>query len=362
MNMIIDAHEDLAWNIATFNRDYSLSAYHTRELEIGSIAPQANGDTLLGYPEYQAGNVAIVFGTLFASPKTIKTPSWDTQSYLNTKQAHQLYRAQLDLYTKLEDTHPNKFRLLNTKKTLEFHLQEWELSKQNGIDVPVGLVILMEGAEGIEKPDDVFRWWDAGVRIIGLAWHGNQYCGGTGQPGPLTSGGKKLLNKMAEVGFILDISHMDDLAARQALDMYEGQVIASHANASTLIRSYQGNRHLSDELIQHLITRNGIMGIIPLNNFLNREWKEQGGRSSVSLQMVAEQIDHVCQLAGDARHVGIGSDFDGGFGVQSTPHEIDTIADLQKISPLLTALNYSEDDISAILGKNWQCMLELNLP
>jgi membrane dipeptidase len=365
MYLIIDAHEDIAWNVATFKRDYSRSAFETRAIEVGTIASKDNGDTMLGWPEYQAGNVAVVFGTLFASPARLEKFPWATQTYHHPGEANKFYHDQLDIYHRLEGNHPEKFKLITQKKDLDLIIHHWRHCSSELPDIkepPVGIVVLMEGTEAIEKPDDLNEWWDEGVRIIGLAWHGNKYCGGTGEPGPLSLEGKQLLAVMSDVGFILDISHMDELAARQALDMYEGQVIASHANASSLIRSYQGNRHLSDDLIRHLISRGGMMGVIPLNHFLDRDWILRGGRNNVSLQMVAEQMDHICQLAGDALHVGIGTDFDGGFGLQSTPFELDSIADLQKLVPFLENLNYSTNDIAAIMGQNWQHMLEYNLP
>jgi len=67
-------------------------------------------------------------------------------------------------------------------------------------------------------------------------------------------------------------------------------------------------------------------------------------------------------MAGDARHVGLGSDFDGGFGLQHAPQGIDTIADLQKLIPRLQEKGYTEKDIAAVLGENWIAYLERSLP
>jgi predicted lipoprotein with Yx(FWY)xxD motif len=86
--IIVDAHQDLAWNIATFGRDYSLSAMETRRKEKNGIAPENNGDTLIGYPELQQGNVAIIFSTLFAAPARRKLGNWDIQCYSDHHQAN----------------------------------------------------------------------------------------------------------------------------------------------------------------------------------------------------------------------------------------------------------------------------------
>jgi membrane dipeptidase len=200
------------------------------------------------------------------------------------------------------------------------------------------------------------------VRIIGPAWAGTRFCGGTGEPGPITNEGYHLLDGMAGFGFILDISHMDEKAALQAIDFYPGTMIASHANASALLDDPDSNRFLSDRLIEGLLERDAVIGVVPYNRFLVSRWKKSDGRQAVTLDHLVAQIDHVCQMAGDAQHVGIGSDFDGGFGVQSVPAEIDTIADLQKIVPLLAQKGYTEGHIAAIMGQNWLSILNENLP
>jgi len=365
MHLIIDAHEDLAWNILTFQRDYSRSALQTRISELNTSIPQHNGNTMLGWPEYQAGKVAVVFATLFASPERRNKGTWDTQSYANAEQAHRLYSNQLESYACLTDEYPEKFQLIKTSQELSTLMKDWReslLSSGKTKTPPVGLVILMEGAEAIRRVDDLEFWWDAGVRLIGPAWAGNRFCGGTHEPGPLTTAGISLLEAMADLGFILDISHMDETAIRQALDIYPGKIIASHANASALIKGYEGNRHLNNNTIHHLIERDGIIGIIPFNSFLDYEWHLFRDRTFITLEKVISQIDHVFQIAGDANHVGIGTDFDGGFGLQDTPIELETIADLQKISALLEKNGYSEKNIASITGQNWQHMLEYNLP
>jgi membrane dipeptidase len=243
---------------------------------------------------------------------------------------------------------------------LQVVLDHWQRTDTD--EHPVGLVILMENAEGVRPPADLEEWWGGGVRIIGPAWAGTRYCGGTREPGPLTAAGKILLERMAEYGFVLDLSHMDAPAALQALDRYPRQVIATHGNALALLPGTDSNRHLPDEVIRGLIERNGVIGIVPANSFLMVDWRNRGGREAVSLDLVATQIDYICQLAGNTRHVALGSDFDGGFGLQSAPIELDSIADLQKLSPKLTQKGYTEADIAAILGQNWLRMLRENLP
>lgn len=384
---IIDAHEDLAYCILTFGRDYTLSAAETRRREAGTPIPGRTGDSVLGYPDYLRGRVAVVFSTLFAGPKEAMDVDWEILAYRSIEEAHRLYWKQLEIYHRLADDHPDQFRLVLNTGDLDDTLRKWEEfdlraraeakeeaeeakpdtgekddSSTQSSGPPVGLVVLMEGAEGVRNLGELEEWWQGGVQIIGPAWRGTRFSGGTEQPGPLTREGFALLEAMAAIGFGLDIAHMDETAALQALDAYHGTILASHANVKTLLKGDETNRHLTDRVIQGLLERDGIIGIIPGNGFLKTTWRKEDGKTGVSLQDVVAHIDTICQMAGDARHVGIGTDFDAGFGWQSVPAEIDTIADLQKLNPLLVEKGYSEDDIAAILGGNWGTMLRRILP
>ncbi len=361
-HLIIDAHEDLAYNMLTFGRDYNRPVVETRRIEHASSAQalQHTGECLLGWPEYQLGRVAIVFSTLFATPQRRKTGEWDTQAYADFNQAHQVYRKQLDSYHELAERTPEHFRFVSNQAELESHLSEW--SDPGKETPPVGLVPLMEGAEGVRNPGELQEWWEAGLRMIGLAWAGTRFCGGTRDPGPLTEDGYAMLEAMADLGFTLDISHMDELSARQALDIYQGPVIASHANAAVLLPGYDGNRLLPEGVIKGLIDRDGIMGVVPFCAFLKTAWKKGDARDDITLETLVAHVDHVCQMAGDARHVGLGTDFDGGFGREAVPTGIDTIADLQNLTPLLQSKGYNDEDVAAILGGNWLRHLRSNLP
>lgn len=387
--IIVDGHQDLAWNMLTFGRNYTRSAAETRRLETGQAVETRAGITLLGWPDYQRGQVAVIFVTLFVSPERWREGVWDTQAYTDTSQASHLYRAQLDAYLRLVDDYPDHFRLIQNISELKSVLADWQdlppdtyelLARGIVPEIPapdgepemsleathaghkVGLVILMEGAEGVRAPSELEEWWGLGLRIIGPAWAGTRFCGGTREPGPLTKEGYALLDSMAALGFILDVSHMDEKAVLQALDVYSGGIIASHANAQSLLKGLDTNRHLSERVIRGLIERQGVIGVVPFNPFLLAGWKSGDRRSLVSLERLVAHIDTICQIAGDARHVALGSDFDGGFGLNNVPFEIDSIADLRKLIPILAGRGYTEEDIAAILGQNWARLLLQYLP
>lgn len=358
--LIVDGHQDIAWSTLTFGRNYLRAAAETRQLERGTEIPAWQGDTLLGWPDYQQGRIAVIFVSLFASPLRHQCAAWDTLCYRDISQAKSLYQAQVDLYWRLADDHPDAFRLIMASQDLSALLAAWEApSPEEGY--PVGLVIAMEGAEAVESPLALEAWWEQGVRVIGPAWAANRYCGSANEPGPLTREGFLLLETMAEIGFGLDLSHMAEEAALMALDYFPGTILATHSNAAALVKA-PDERFLSDRVIRRLIEREGVVGIVPANRFLRSDWEYLGGRQTVRLERVVAQIDHICQLAGDAGRVGLGSDYDGGFGLQSVPGEIDSIADLQKLVPLLSERGYTGSDIEAIMGGNWLDKLKGILP
>ncbi|RPJ42429.1 MAG: hypothetical protein EHM21_12830 [Chloroflexi bacterium] len=374
---IIDAHEDIAYNALTFRRDYLLSVVETRRQEKDTLNPQRTGHTLLGWPEYQRGQVAVIFATLFLAPRRYQAGAWETQTFADAAEARKRLENQLNFYRRLCDDHPEQFRLIYNKNDLQQILEPWEKEPaflpdpavadpesepRKTMTHPVGLVLSLEGAEGLRAPEEMEEWWQMGVRFAGPVWAGTRFCGGSYEPGECTREGYALLEVMASLGFTMDISHMTEASAVQALDRYEGPVIASHANARALIKGAQGERQLTDLTIRRLVERDGVMGVLPYNRFLRPGWADTDDRQLVTLRTLAAHVDHICQMAGDALHAGIGTDFDGGFGWPAVPYEIDTIADLQKLAPLLAEFGYPDDSIAQILSQNWRRVLERTLP
>jgi membrane dipeptidase len=384
MSYIIDGHQDIAYNALTFGRNYLRSAAETRRLEMGTPTPERTGHTLLGWPEYQRGQVAVIFSTLFLSPRRYQGGDWETQFYADSSQARRLWETQLDYYHRLCDEHPDAFRMILNQKDLRAVLEPWdqtpaflpprgakesqvstsqeEQEPPESVTHPVGLVLLMEGAEGIRSVEEMEEWWQMGVRMVGPVWAGTRFCGGMYEPGGFTREGYALMEVMGSLGMTLDISHMTEESALEALDRYEGPVMASHANARALIKGAENERNLTDRTMRRLFERGGVMGVVPFNRFLRSDWSNGDDRELVKLKMVAAQIDYICQMAGDAHHAALGTDFDGGFGWPAVPLEIDTIADLQKLAPILTEYGYAQNSIDDIMGLNWRRHLERTLP
>ncbi len=361
--LIIDAHEDIAYNVITLGRDYTLSAQETREREAGDAKAMAEtGACTLGLPEWLAGRVGIVFGTLFTMPAQYKSPGDGMQKFVYTtpQEAYTQAMQQLDLYARLADENPH-FALVRTQRELDAVLATWKDDAPNAERKrQIGLVMLMEGADPIVRPQDVERWYERGLRIVGPAWlAGTRYAGGNAAPGPLTDEGAQLLRTMMDFNLVLDVSHLSDEACLQALDRYDGPAIASHSNPRALA---PGPRQLSNDMLKVLLERDGIVGIVPVNPMLRSDWRRGDRKDAVTVADVAGAIDFVCQMAGDAAHVGLGTDFDGGFGAESTPAEMDTVADLVKVADALKARGYAQADVEAIMSGNWLRLLRRSLP
>jgi membrane dipeptidase len=353
--LIVDAHLDLSWNALQWNRDLRQSAYTIRTQEIGVAGP---GRTLgtVALPELRAGKVALSFATLLARSTGIPVPYVD---YHSPAQAYGVAQGQLAYYRALEAE--GLARIICDGAALDRHLEAWETWDRDGAVAentpPLGFVISMEGADPILEPEQLEAWWNVGLRAIGLAHYGPcRYAGGTGTELGLKERGAALLREMERLGMLLDLTHCSDQAFWQALDQYGGPVLASHNNCRALVPH---QRQFSDDQLRAIVARDGVVGAAFDAWMLVPGW--QRGVSSnklASLAQVIDHIDYVCQLAGDSRHAAIGSDLDGGFGREQSPHDLDTITDLQRLPEMLAGRGYSEDDIAAICYGNWIRLLK----
>lgn len=355
---IIDAHEDMAYESLRWGFDYAASVSYNRKNVHGP-----DYQTTIGWPELQKGNIGIIFGTIFLDPpyEVGLSNGKIGIGYTNEEEFHASVCAQLDFYDRLQEKHCEKFRRIFSRADYDQIIRP--LNEQSGNEHPIGLTGLLEGAEGLRSFDDLELYQQRGVHLVGPVWGGGRWCAGTKSrdiKDALTDEGKMLLQKMSALGLILDVSHMKNRSAMDSLEYYDGIVVASHANCNELLPGMPIERHLNDETIRKLIAHDGVMGVIPFNFFLSPDWKyvNENSRREVTLNTLANHIDHICQLAGDSEHAAIGSDFDGGFGYPEIPFEMNDISDLQKLTGVLSGRGYSEEDIDNIFCKNWQRILE----
>ena len=190
------------------------------------------------------------------------------------------------------------------------------------------------------------------MRIIGPAHYGvSPYAHGTGTVGGLFPLGPALLKSMERVGMILDVTHLSDQCFDEALDVYGGPVLASHHNCRALVPD---QRQLTDDQIKRLISRGAVIGTALDDWMLYPGWvRGKSNPELVKLEAMVDHMDRVCQLAGNTRHAGIGTDLDGGFGKEQSPIDLDTIADLQRVPDMLRKRGYKDADVEGIMYANW---------
>jgi membrane dipeptidase len=352
--LVVDAHLDLAMNALLWNRDLALGAHSTRELEHqAGMTAKGRCTGTVGFPDMRRGEVGFVCATVLARKNHGQNSGLD---FRTQEIAYAHAQGQLAYYRELE--RQGVARLIRTRADLAAWRRAWEADPQHA---PFGFVLLMEGADPIVEPEQAWLWWEDGLRVVGLAHYGpSTYAFGTDSAGPLTDKGRELLRIMDEIGLILDVSHLTDQSFHDALDRFHGPVLASHANCRALV---PGDRQLDDTMIRRLIERGAVIGAVMDAWMLEPGWIRGVTRNDhVSLSNVVDHIDHICQIAGNARHVAIGSDLDGGYGTEQTPRDLDTIADIQEIPALLRQRGYGEDDIAAIMHGNWLRLFAESLP
>ena len=350
--LIIDAHLDLAWNALQWNRNIQHSVYTIRTGE-SNLSGAGRGQGTVALPEMRQGRIALCFATLLARSTGRAIQNLD---YSSPYQAYAVAQGQLAYYQALSQA--GKVRLIASRKDLDQHIDGWlDWEVDISLTQPtIGLLISMESADPILRPEQLPAWKESGVRIIGPAHYGpGRYAGGTSTELGLAFEGKQLLREMERLDLLLDLTHLSDEAFWEAMDCFSGQVLASHNNCRALVPH---QRQFDNKQIHAIIERDGVIGVAFDDWMLRAGWTRGAKENErVTLAHVADHIDHICQLAGNSLHAAIGSDLDGGFGREQSPADLDTIADLQRLPELLSKRRYSDEDIEGIMHANWLRLL-----
>lgn len=370
----IDAHLDLSMNAMEWNRDLRLpvDAIRTRESSLTDKPDRGKGTVSL--PALRAGNVGLVVATQIARYVGLDNP---LPGWHSPMQAWAQTQGQLAWYKAMEEA--GEMVMVKDLASLEKHLQLWgaedeenagaipearanvgipdagdKLEQADASKLPIGYILSLEGADSIIDPSYLERAYGYGLRAIGPAHYGpGRYANGTDSSGGLNEQGRELLREMQRLNIILDATHLCDDAFRDAMDLYKGPVWASHNNCRALVNH---NRQFSDEMIKTLIDRGAVIGGA-LDAWMMVPGWVRGISSPAAmhcdLEKMIDHLDHICQIAGNALHVGMGTDLDGAFGKEQCPYDLETIADLQKIPRLLSARGYSVTDITNVMHGNW---------
>jgi len=212
----------------------------------------------------------------------------------------------------------------------------------------LAVLVNIEGAEGIQGSLGLLRnYYRLGVRMMGLVWnHRNEVASGVaeeGYRGGLTPFGREVVREMNRLGMLIDLSHITPPGFFDVLEVSQQPVLFTHGNCRAL---YDHRRNLTDEQIKALAAHGGVFGISFVGLFM--------GAASASLETVADHIDHVCQLLGNADHVAIGSDFDGA----DIAVGLEDVTSLPELTAALLRRGYGEGDLAKILGGNYLRVFE----
>lgn len=340
--LLFDGHLDLAMNALEWNRDLNVPVHETRRLETG-MAQKGRGRGTVAFPEMRRGEVFLSIATVIAR---VRKPGNPLPGYPAPEVAFAAAQGQLAYYRMLEEQ--GILRLLGDRAALESHVREWETAPATA---PLGIIVTMEGADPVVYPEQVHRWKADGLRCLGLSHYGlSNYAHGTSTEGGLTDLGRALLPEIRAAGLLLDLTHLADQAFWEVLERYDGPVQCSHQCCRALV---PGERQMDDAQLRAVIERDGVVGVALDAWMLHPGWVRGTTENTVcSLEAVADQVDHLCQLAGNSRHAALGSDLDGGYGQEQTPHDLDTIADLQRVPDLLRARGYTEEDVRNVMHGN----------
>lgn len=345
---IIDAHLDLAMNAMEWNRDLRrpVNEINLREQRLKDKPDRGNATVSL--PELIKGNIGLVVATQIAryvSPDN-PLPGWHSP-----EQAWAQTQAQLAWYRTMEQE--GVMVQINDLASLNNHVNLW-MNESVKNKKPLGYILSLEGADSLVKINYLEKAWRDGLRAVGPAHYGpGRYANGTDSTGMMGADGIALLKEMGRLNIILDVTHLCDDSFWQALKIFKGNVWASHNNVRALVKH---NRQFNNDQINALIERNAIIGVAMDAWMLKPGWirgKSTPKEMNCNLEVLIDHIDHICQLAGNALHVGIGSDLDGAFGKEQCPYDLETIADMQKLIPLFYKHGYTKEDVENIMYGNW---------
>ncbi|MDB4999094.1 MAG: peptidase [Mucilaginibacter sp.] len=349
---VIDAHLDLSMNALEWNRDLQLPVADINQREEGLTDKPDRAKAVVSLPELRKGNIGLVVATQigrYVAPGN-PLPGWHSP-----EQAWAQTQGQLAWYKAMEDA--GQMVQINNLQTLEAHLKLWADGNDN-TRKPIGYILSLEGADSIVNVSYLQGAYNNGLRAIGPAHYGpGRYAQGTDATGYMGPKGYELLKEMERLNIILDATHLCDDSFWEALDHFNGYVWASHNNCRALVNH---NRQYSDDMIKALVERGAVIGAALDAWMMVPNWvrgQSTPRQMNCNLEVMVNHIDHICQLAGNTLHVGMGTDLDGAFGREQCPYDLETIADIQKVTQLLKSRGYTDTDIENMMHGNWLRLL-----
>ena len=327
-------------------------------------------DREFDYPKARAGGLDVAFMSIYTSPKQDDDGS-----------AWQVANQMIDGVQALVQRHPDRFAILASPRDAQRLLQGGRVL------LPLGME---NGAPLGDKPGNVQFFFDRGVRYITLAHSANNRLADSSYAlektwNGLSPLGREVVREMNRVGIMVDVSHLGDASAKEAIALSTVPVIASHSAFRHFTPGFE--RNISDELAKLVAAKGGVVQVPfgtafidpasaadtqahfrAINDFnrrnaerkaqgqpelpradFDKQWQAAHPPRQSTLAQVLDQIDYGVKLLG-VDHVGIGSDFDGVDG--ELPGELKTVADYPNLVAGLQARGYKDGDIRKLLGGN----------
>jgi membrane dipeptidase len=356
--LIFDAHLDLAMNAMEWNRDLRLPLQEIRRREKELRDKPDRGKGVVCFPEMRRGQIGLCVATQIA--RHVK-PGNPLPGWHSPEQAWAQTQGQLAWYRAMEQA--GELVPIRTREDCEKQTALWRSLDGKRTGQAIGYILSLEGADSLVTLRHLEIAYASGLRAVGPAHYGpGVYGQGTDAGGGLGRRGKELLAEMDRLGMILDVTHLCDDSFREALKIFKGPVWASHSNCRALAPHH---RQLNDRQIKALVQRGAVIGCaldawMMVPNWVRGQTTPAG--AGLKLEHIVAHIDHVCQLAGNAGHAGIGSDLDGGFGFEQTPQDLNSIADLQLLPTMLRRRGFSRENVEAVMHGNFLRFLQRALP
>ncbi len=333
----IDAHLDLALNALEWNRDLTRPISEIRAAESGLTDKAGRGCGTVCLPEMRCAGIGLAVVTQIA--KVTRPGFSPVNVWQSPAQAWAMTQAQLAWYRAMQEA--GEITMISTRADVERHFSLW----QSNVSSAIGCILSLEGADSLITLNHLERAYGYWLRAIGPAhYRPGFYALGTDSTGGFSERGRELLTVMQRLGMILDVTHLTDECFWEALKLYSGPIWASHHNCRALTPH---QRQLPDDQLRALIERDAVIGTALDGWMLIPDWvrgQTTPESRNLRLEKAVEHIDHVCQIAGNALHVGLGSDLDGGFGREQTPCDIETIADVRRFPELIQQRGGTPED------------------
>jgi membrane dipeptidase len=222
---------------------------------------------------------------------------------------------------------------------------------------PPVAVLGLEGAEAIDPDlEALAHWHAAGLRVLGPVWsRANAFATGvqfafpsTPDIGPgLSDAGRGLVRACAELGILVDLSHLNEAGFWDVVELEPGPLVASHSGAHAVAAA---SRNLTDRQLDAIAAADGLVGIVFAAPFLRADFADDPG---TPVALIAEHARYVAERIG-VRHVALGSDFDGA----TIPAELGDAAGLPRLLDALRDAGFGEEELVDIAWRNWRRVLD----